>query len=133
MVNQWPFFNTHIDMLEMVVAKGDPRIARYYDQLLVSDELKPLGRELRHRFLDIVKLVNKVKNQDSLQQSNPQLQSSLDVRNPYTDPLHYLQAELLRRDRLADASGDEMEGHALVESALKVTMAGIAAGIRNTG
>jgi phosphoenolpyruvate carboxylase len=133
MFNEWPFFNTHIDMLEMVVAKGDPRIARYYDQLLVNEELKPLGRSLRHRFLDVVKLVNQVKKQDALQASHPQLQGSLNVRNPYTDPLHYLQAELLRRDRLADQDGTDNEGQALVETALKVTMAGIAAGIRNTG
>ncbi|WP_082865488.1 MULTISPECIES: phosphoenolpyruvate carboxylase [unclassified Oleiphilus] len=130
---QWPFFNTHIDMLEMVVAKGDPRIARYYDQLLVSDDLKPLGRSLRHRFLDVVKLVNKVKKQGALQENHPQLQGSLNVRNPYTDPLHYLQAELLRRDRLAERSSEGKQERDLVETALKVTMAGIAAGIRNTG
>ncbi len=132
MFNEWPFFKTHIDMLEMVIAKGDPRIARYYDQLLVSEALKPLGRSLRHRFIEVVKLVNKVKKQSALQENHPQLQGSLTIRNPYTDPLHYLQAELLRRDRLSDQNSDE-EGRALVETALKVTMAGIAAGIRNTG
>jgi phosphoenolpyruvate carboxylase len=135
MFEQWPFFKTHIDMLEMVVAKGDARIARYYDQVLAPEALKPLGRTLRHRFLRMIELVNQVKKQQVIQQDNPQLQESLNVRNPYTDPLHYLQAELLRRDRLADAAGkDESdESTDLVERALKVTMAGIAAGIRNTG
>ena len=52
------------------------------------------------------------------------------VRNPYTDPLHYLQAELLRRDRESEDKGEVPE---MVERALKVTMAGIAAGMRNTG
>jgi phosphoenolpyruvate carboxylase len=52
------------------------------------------------------------------------------VRNPYTDPLHYLQAELLRRDRESEGAGKVPE---LVERALKVTMAGISAGMRNTG
>jgi len=155
MFAHWPFFKTHIDMLEMVVAKGDPRIARYYDQLLVAEPLKPLGRTLRHRYLDMVNLVNKVKKQATLQAENPQLQGSLNVRNPYTDPLHYLQAELLRRDRLCSeipenvpegardnsaAESDESKNEFCelqtvkqVEMALKVTMAGIAAGIRNTG
>lgn len=137
MFQQWPFFKTHIDMLEMVVAKGDSRIARYYDQLLVPAELKPLGHTLRHRFLAMIELVNQVKNQAELQVENPQLKSSLTVRNPYTDPLHYLQAELLRRDRLSDqgetkAATSDGRGNR-VEMALKVTMAGIAAGIRNTG
>jgi phosphoenolpyruvate carboxylase len=62
---------------------------------------------------------------------------SLNVRNPYTDPLHYLQAELLRRDRLAtenEAVSPRADGRKnRVEMSLKVTMAGIAAGIRNTG
>lgn len=137
MFTNWPFFRTHIDMLEMVVAKGDARIARYYDQLLVPEELKPLGHTLRHRYLDIIELVNKVKKQDQLQVDNPQLRGSLNVRNPYTDPLHYLQAELLRRDRLAtgdDALNSKADGRQnRVEMSLKVTMAGIAAGIRNTG
>lgn len=135
MFEQWPFFRTHIDMLEMVVAKGDPRIARYYDQLLVDEALKPLGHTLRHRFMDVVDLVNKVKKQDALQESNPQLQGSLNVRNPYTDPLHYLQAELLRRDRAIPSGNgaDISPAQRQVEAALKVTMAGIAAGIRNTG
>jgi len=142
MFSQWPFFKTHIDMLEMVVAKGDARIARYYDQLLVPEALKPLGHTLRHRYIDMISLVNKVKKQDMLQAENPQLQGSLNVRNPYTDPLHYLQAELLRRDRLcAEIPDDTQTGGSsceiktvkTVETALKVTMAGIAAGIRNTG
>ncbi len=131
MFKQWPFFKTHIDMLEMVVAKGDARIARYYDQVLAPEALKPLGHTLRHRFLRMIELVNQVKQQDVIQQANPQFQGSLDVRNPYTDPLHYLQAELLRRDRQCQGEGGESVQ--LVEAALKVTMAGIAAGIRNTG
>ena len=94
----------------------------------------------------MIELVNQVKKQDVIQQENPQFQGSLNVRNPYTDPLHYLQAELLRRDRLASVDGTSSEGKAsaslkgesdesieLVERALKVTMAWIAAGIRNTG
>ena len=50
MFEQWPFFKTHIDMLEMVVAKGDARFARYYAQVLAPEALKPLGHTLRHRF-----------------------------------------------------------------------------------
>ncbi len=128
MIENWPFFKTHIDMLEMVVAKADTRIARYYDSCLVSDNLKPLGETLRQRLNDTVKWVNQLKQQDSLLRDNPVFKHSMIVRNPYTDPLHYLQAELLKRDR----SGDDVSREA-VEGALKVTMAGVAAGMRNTG
>jgi phosphoenolpyruvate carboxylase len=127
MRQHWPFFRTYIDMLEMVVAKGDLRIARYYDQVLVPERLKPLGKALRERFRNTVACVNRLKQQNMVLESNPRFASSLRVREPYTDPLHYLQAELLRRDRLGNGSGER------VEQALKVTMAGIAAGVRNTG
>jgi phosphoenolpyruvate carboxylase len=76
----------------------------------------------------VVAQVNRIKSQSSLLKSNPLFRNSLKVRNPYTDPLHYLQAELLRRERLEGEKVDER-----VERALKVTMAGIAAGMRNTG
>ncbi len=127
MRQQWPFFRTHVDMLEMVVAKGDLRIARYYDQVLVPEQLKPLGKLLRERFRNTVACVNRLKQQQAVLESNPRFASSLRVREPYTDPLHYLQAELMRRDRQSEGACEK------VEQALKVTMAGIAAGIRNTG
>jgi phosphoenolpyruvate carboxylase len=50
MYNKWPFFRVTIDLVEMVFAKGDPRIAALYDSLLVSPELKPLGEELRQKY-----------------------------------------------------------------------------------
>ena len=128
MIQDWPFFKTHIDMLEMVVAKADARISRYYDRHLVSDELIPLGELLRQRLNDTVHWVNQVKQQDELLRDNPAFKHSMIVRNPYTDPLHYLQAELLKRERSGDDASLET-----VERALKVTMAGIAAGMRNTG
>lgn len=128
MIEEWPFFKTHIDMLEMVVAKADTRIARYYDNRLVADDLKPLGKLLRQRLKDTVLWVNELKQQESLLRDNPVFKHSMIVRNPYTDPLHYLQAELLKRVR----SEDDVN-LAVVERALKVTMAGIAAGMRNTG
>ncbi len=128
MMNHWPFFRTHIDMLEMVLAKADLRIAVYYEHRLVDPALRPLGERLRQRLLRCIELVNELKQQDELLRDEPVFAQSMRVRNPYTDPLHYLQAELLRRDR---AQGDAVPE--TVERALKVTMAGIAAGMRNTG
>lgn len=128
MIQQWPFFRTHIDMLEMVLAKADLRIAKYYEDRLVEPSLRPLGAMLRERLSACIADVNRLKHQDALLTDEPVFAHSLHVRSPYTDPLHYLQAELLRRDREArDGVPEE------VERALKVTMAGIAAGMRNTG
>ena len=129
MYSEWPFFRTYIDMLEMVLFKSDHAIARYYEECLVDDALKGIGQQIRERLQSMRVLVLQVQEQDELLQYNLPLQQSMRVRNPYTDPLHYLQAELLWRDR----QQPEDETNALVEQALKVTMAGIAAGMRNTG
>lgn len=125
MNQDWPFFRSYINMLEMVLAKSDTRIAAYYDQQLVSEELRVLGSSLRGRLEKTVELVNEIKQQEELLLDNPIIRQSIDVRNPYIDPLHFLQAELLNRDR---TQPDER-----LEQALMVTMAGISAGMRNTG
>ncbi len=131
MMDGWPFFRTYVDMLEMVLAKADLRIASYYEQTLVDDErLRELGESLRQRLTGCIQRLLELKGQQELLEAEPVFAHSMRVRNPYTDPLHYLQAELLRRDRENEGSGKVPEQ---VERALKVTMAGIAAGMRNTG
>ena len=126
MTKQWPFFQTYIDMLEMVLSKADKGIARYYESTLYEDGKSALGQNLRDRLELAIQLVLKVKQQSELLEHSPRIGQSMAVRNPYTDPLHYLQAELMHRTRA------NPDNHSL-EHALKVTMAGIAAGMRNTG
>jgi phosphoenolpyruvate carboxylase len=139
MMAGWPFFRTYIDMLEMVLAKADLRIASYYEQTLVDDPaLRALGENLRQRLSRCIHRVLELKQQDHLLAAEPVFAHSMNVRNPYTDPLHYLQAELLRRERQSEGKGgDDGDRNGkvpeLVERALKVTMAGISAGMRNTG
>ncbi|QSP96319.1 phosphoenolpyruvate carboxylase [Marinobacter salinisoli] len=131
MMRGWPFFRTYVDMLEMVVAKADLRIASYYEQTLVDDdELRQLGADLRNRLQRCIQRLLELKQQQELLEAEPVFAHSMRVRNPYTDPLHFLQAELLRRSREGEDKGEVPE---LVERALKVTMAGISAGMRNTG
>ncbi len=125
MYRDWPFFRANIDMLEMVLAKSDPDIAAYYDARLVSDELRVLGSSLRSRLRRSVELVKQIKQQTQLLAENPVIRQSIEVRNPYIDPLHFLQAELLLRDRTQPDSR--------LERALMVSMSGISAGMRNTG
>jgi phosphoenolpyruvate carboxylase len=128
MYQQWPFFRTYIDMLEMVVSKADSAIAQYYEKRLVEPELQMLGSQLRLRLQRARELVLLLNGQNKLLDNHPVLRYSMAVRDPYTDPLHYLQAELLYRER----QQPEIASKA-VEQALMVTMAGIAAGMRNTG
>lgn len=125
MRQDWPFFTAYIDMLEMVLAKADPEIAEYYEQRLVDEKLHPLGERLRKRLRDARQLLLDLTGHEELLASNATIRQSIDVRNPYIDPLHYLQAELLYRDRHCP--------NETVEKALMATMTGIAAGMRNTG
>ncbi|MBK8188648.1 MAG: phosphoenolpyruvate carboxylase [Cellvibrio sp.] len=127
MVTQWPFFSSFLDLLEMVIGKADGPICAYYEQQLVPKEIRGLGETLRGDLVILENLINQLKQQEILLQDEPVLRQSLAVRKPYIDPLNYLQAELLKRYRSADTISPELE------RALKVTMAGIAAGMRNTG
>ena len=127
MIHEWPFFTAYLDLLEMVVGKADCSIAAYYEQQLVEPQYHPLGELLRSDLKRCEALLNELKGQKEVLASDPLLLQSIQVRAPYTDPLNYLQAELLKRERKAGQIDPKLE------QALKVTMAGISAGMRNTG
>jgi phosphoenolpyruvate carboxylase len=127
MCHNWPFFSTRIGMLEMVFAKADLWLAEYYDQRLVDKSLWPLGKQLRQQLADDIKVVLTIANDDHLMADLPWIAESIALRNVYTDPLNVLQAELLHRSR------QQEHPDARVEQALMVTIAGVAAGMRNTG
>jgi len=128
MRKEWPFFATRIDMLEMVLAKADREIAQLYDERLVQSELRPLGAHLRDLLSQSVRVVLGLTGQAQLLAHAAETRESIGVRNTYLDPLHLLQAELLARSRRC--TGDACGG---LEQAMLVTVAGIAAGLRNTG
>jgi len=128
MREHWPFFRTRIDMLEMVLAKADEAIARLYDERLVEPQLQPLGEHLRGLLSQAVAAVLGLTGQSQLLGHSPETLESISVRNTYLDPLHLLQAELLARARQRDNQADSP-----LEQALLVSVAGIAAGLRNTG
>ena len=132
MLQQWPYFQTLIDMLEMVLSKADSHVALYYESHLTDDEdLKILGEQLRQRLKDAVQTLLALKGESQLLSSNDVLDQSMKVRKPYLLPLHLLQAELMKRRRryLAERQAE----HTPVDHALMVSIAGIAAGLRNTG
>jgi phosphoenolpyruvate carboxylase len=128
MRDQWPFFRARIDMLEMVLLKADSGIARLYDERLVDDELRGFGEQLYQHLNQAVEQVLRLTGEAHLLERHPQVRASISVRDTYLDPLHLLQVELLARSR--------EQGEATcpaIEQALLVTVAGIAAGLRNTG
>ncbi|ELT93462.1 hypothetical protein CAPTEDRAFT_191883 [Capitella teleta] len=114
MMTDWPFFKARLEMLEMVFMKTDAQLAKYYEEQLVPQNLRYLGERLRLMLSSAVEVLLDLKEGDELMSSHPQNKEAIGLRNPYTDPLNFLQAELLQR-------------------ALMITIAGIAAGMRNTG
>ena len=98
MYSRWAFFASTIDLVEMTLAKADARIAAQYDRL-APEELRPLGLDLRHRLARAVDAVLAVTGHIVLLEANPVLRRSIDVRNPYVDPINLVQVELLRRLR----------------------------------
>ncbi|WP_180086477.1 MULTISPECIES: phosphoenolpyruvate carboxylase [Acinetobacter] len=132
MLAEWPYFQTLIDMLEMVLSKADANVALYYESHLTQDEdLKVLGTELRQRLQDAVQTLLSLKGESKLLSSNGVLDQSMKVRKPYLLPLHLLQAELMKRRRLY--LEQQQAENTPVDHALMVSIAGIAAGLRNTG
>ena len=126
MYERWPFFQSTLDLIEMVIAKADARIAAEYDRRLVPQELRPLGQELRARLARATAEVLAISGHREPVETTPVLRRSIDVRNPYVDPINLVQIELLARMR---RSGDAPE----LRRAFAATVNGIAAGMRNTG
>ena len=125
---RWPFFRATIDLIAMVLAKTEARIAAEYDRQLVPPDLQPLGADLRQRLADTIAAILQVTGRPELLADNAVLRRSISVRNPYVDPINLVQIELLRRLRRdGDQAGPEMW------SAFMITVNGIAAGMRNTG
>jgi phosphoenolpyruvate carboxylase len=126
MYREWPFFRVTLDLMEMVLAKTDTRIAAEYDRQLVPASLQDIGEELRRRLQRAIDGVLDITGHRVLVEENAVLRRSIDVRNPYVDPINLVQVEVLRRLRAGPPDPR-------VVDALMVTVNGIAAGLRNTG
>lgn len=125
MRDQWPFFASRLSMLDMVYAKSDLVINSLYDETLVQDNLKTLGSDLRQQLSTDIQSLMGILNVETLMASDPWGLESIGLRNVYTAPLNLVQIELLRRVRESESES--------VQRALMVSIAGVAAGMRNTG
>ena len=129
MVREWPFFRTLIDFAQMSLAKADLDIFERYLEL-VPRELRARFRSLIHE--EHVRTVEQVERATGhgLLEHDPTLARSIELRNPYVDPISFLQVELLGRLRALPEESPEREG---LEYAVLVSLLGVAAGMRNTG
>jgi phosphoenolpyruvate carboxylase len=123
---EWPFLDAMLADVEMVLAKADLQIARMYGTL-VEGEAAQLFDVVDDEFRRTVELVLELRGASTLLDSEPTLQRSIRLRNPYVDPMNVLQVDLLRRWR----AEDRPDGPLL--QALLETVNGIARGLQNTG
>jgi phosphoenolpyruvate carboxylase len=127
MYDNWPFFKSTIDLIEMILSKADMRIQRVYeDKLCSAPETRAVGEDLRVAFAETVSAVLCITRHGILSESNPTLRRLIDARAPHINILNLVQAEVLRRLR-------EDGSNAPLRDALLVSINGIAAGMRNTG
>jgi phosphoenolpyruvate carboxylase len=137
MVREWPFFATVLDLAQMSLAKADLGIFRAYLDLVPAP--------LRERFWPIIQSEHRLTVATVTAatgrvpaEHDPTLQRSIDLRNPYIDPLSFLQVELLERLRrettVGEAAGAQRgDARTALEDAVLVSLLGVSAGMRNTG
>ena len=125
----WPFFRSRLALIEMVYSKANAGISGLYDRRLGHKDHAELGRSLRQQLIRDTETLLNFLGHEHLLQEDEWGQQSLEIRQRYLVPLHLLQIELLARAR---AKGDSNE-LSDCNRALMVTMAGISAGMRNTG
>ena len=127
MYQHWPFMQTLLSNMDMVLAKTDFTIAKRYAGLVKDEELR--GRifaNIEKEFHLTAEALKAITDQREFLTANPTLARSIRERRPYLDPLNHLQVDLLRRYRHGEATE-------AVQRAIHLTINGVAAGLRNSG
>ena len=128
----FPLFIDIIRNVEMALAKADFGIAKLYASMVEDEGLRDrVYTMLEAEFNLTQKMVLAVTGQTTLLQTNPVLEQSIRLRNPYVDPMSLLQVELIRRKRAAVAENQPQNVE--LDRAITATINGISAGLRNTG
>lgn len=130
MYTNWPFFKTIIDNCQMALAKADMQTAAQYASLVEPKEISnKIFTKIKEEFDLTKKILLLVTSQKEILDNMPIIQKSIRLRNPYTDPLNYIQVELLKK--LKEAK-DEKEQEQ-IKSAILLSINGIAAAMQETG
>ena len=126
MYAEWPFFRALLSNVDMVLAKSDMEVARYYSQLVEDPEGQAIFQTLETEWQRTKDLLLQIEGEVQLLAQNNYLRDSLAMRLPYFNALNYLQVELIRRSRQEPLSP-------LASKILHITINGIATGLRNSG
>jgi len=129
MLKAWPYFYAMMDMLDMVLAKTDQRIIKFYEECLGDHSLKNTGEKLRKQLSTLIYLNRKIIPTYVLEQRK-EYRDSIRKRNTYAEVLNILQADIMKK--LYKKKLKTKDKKLLIDSML-VTIAGIAAAMKNVG
>lgn len=132
MYEKWTFFQTVIDNAQLSLAKTDIDIARLYCDLASDKNLaQRIFSIIEAEYKKTVETILKITLQNNILDHEPILQRSIQLRNPYVDPLNYIQVEMIKRNRAGHPpTALEIDK---IKSVIELTINGISAGLRNTG
>ena len=128
MYEEWPFFRSTVDNLQMALMKADITTAKEYSSLVEDQAIADrIFGNIVEEFEKTKSILLKITNDDELLDHTPNIKESVYRRNPYVDPLNFIQVELIKELRNVEDPDDELLTQVLL------TISGVAAGLRNTG
>jgi len=128
MEKNWPFFNSMLDMLDMVISKADPDISKIYEEYLADEDSKMVGKKLRFQF-DVIKKLNKKITPKEIIKARKQFRTSVIVRNIYTEVLNIIQPIVINKLK----KNKKIKDKKYLNDSLMTSIAGISAAMKNTG
>ena len=126
MYKNWPFFQSLLSNVDMVLSKANMDIAFEYAQLCEEEEVRNIYQIILHEWQLTKDIILMIEEHDELLAENPYLKESLDYRMPYFNVLNYIQLELIQRQRTGQLSADQ-------DKLIHITINGVATGLRNSG
>ena len=129
MEKNWPFFNSTMDMLDMVISKVDPEISEVYENNLADKKLKEVGNKLRSEF-NIIKRLNKYITPREILNQRKKFRTTVLVRNIYSEVLNILQAVVMNKISSKKLKSEDTK---YLNDAMMTSIAGISAAMKNTG
>jgi len=129
MERNWPFFNSTMDILDMVISKVDPDISKIYEDNLGDEKLKRVGKKLRFEF-ETIKQLNKKITPKEIVKARKEFRTSVIVRNIYSEVLNIIQATVMSKILKKKYKTNQKKQ---LEDSLMTSIAGISAAMKNTG
>ena len=129
MISNWPFFYSMMDILDWILAKTNQRITKFYEKCLGDEKIERTGENLRNKLSKLILLNNKIIPKFILEQRKD-YRDRVRIRNSYAEVLNILQADILKKLNNRRMNKRDKK---ILKDALLITIAGVAAAMKNVG